>query len=55
MGTSGGYDPYGQMFNTQANLGLAPTHGTVVDTNSKDGAVITVYGGTAEMRISRPK
>lgn len=54
MGLSSTQDPFMQLFQTQVCYGLVPTHGTTPDINGKDGAVVTIYGGSDKLRISRP-
>jgi len=39
-------------FRTTTSVGLVPTHGTVADT--KDGAIVSYYGGTGQLRLTRP-
>lgn len=45
------------MFVTQVAVGLTPTKGTTLmntSNMSRDGAVVTVYGGIGQLRIDRP-
>lgn len=39
-------------FRTTASVGLVPTHGTTLGTT--DGAIVSYYGGTGQLRITRP-
>jgi prepilin-type N-terminal cleavage/methylation domain-containing protein len=39
-------------FRTTTCVGLVPTHGTVAGT--KDGAIVSYYGGTGQLRLTRP-
>jgi prepilin-type N-terminal cleavage/methylation domain-containing protein len=57
-----GFSPQGEVlhssnpqmfFRTQAAIGLVPTHGTKPITT--DGAIVTYYGGTGQIRIVRPR
>ena len=43
-----------EMFTTITCVGLAPCRGTTVNLNSPDGAVVVLYGGSAQMRSIRP-
>lgn len=39
-------------FRTTTSAGLVPTHGTTAATN--DGAIVSYYGGSGQLRITRP-
>jgi prepilin-type N-terminal cleavage/methylation domain-containing protein len=39
-------------FRTTTSVGLVPTHGTVPGTT--DGAIVSYYGGTGQLRLTRP-
>jgi len=39
-------------FRTTTCVGLAPTHGTAAGTT--DGAIVSYYGGTGQLRLTRP-
>ncbi len=40
-------------FRTTTSVGLVPTHGTVPVTT--DGAIVSYYGGTGQLRLTRPR
>lgn len=42
-------------FRTTASVGLVPTHGTTrLGTTGTDGAIVSYYGGTGQVRFTRP-
>jgi hypothetical protein len=39
---------------SQMSVGLAPARGTTVESSARDGAVVTAYGGSSRLQITRP-